>query len=804
MRRQKCTGAPLVAVKKTSLLCFFLILASLAFAQNAKPAVLKGKVVDARTAAPLSYATVQIFKRADEALLGGGITDDDGLFTIEAQAGDLYALIDFMGYRQLKTADFSIPSGQTSYDLGIIKLESLVNTLDEVVVQAEKSTLELSLDKKVFNVGKDLGNAGGSAIEILSNIPSVTIDGEGNVKLRGNDNVRLLIDGKPSGLVSFKGGAGLQQLQASLVEKVEIITNPSARYEAEGMAGIINIVLKKERKEGFNGSFEVTTGYPVNLGAAANMNYRHKKINFFINYAIAYRIRPSVRTTDQEVYANDTTFLSRHSYDGEHIGFDNNIRGGLDYFFNENNILTASYLFSRSDGDRLTDLRYDDYVFNLNNLRSYTLRTQDEQEKEPISEYALSYKKLFERKGHELNANLRYLDHWEDSDQVFTQFTFFPDGTPDKSKDILQTSPNDETEKQLLLQLDYIQPFGKEGKLETGFRSSFRDMSNDYVVNQQDETGNFVPLPGLDNNFVYHENINAIYGILGNKSNRFSYQFGLRAEWTDIETVLEETNETNPRKYANAFPSAHFTYDLPKDHALQISYSRRVRRPVYNELSPFVTFSDSRNFFSGNPDLNPEFSDVIELGHVKYFEKGSLSSAVYYRHTEGKIERLRSVDNLGFSNTRPENLDQENAYGVELIGAYIPSPKWKSDLSFNFFRAITDGSNINASYTADAYSWFVQKTSRFTLSSNAYVQLRASYEAPQRTAQGKRKSIYFFDLAFNQELFKGQGALTLNVMDILNSRRMRIISRGDNFYSFVDSQRTRRQINLTMSYRINQ
>ncbi|MBX2870837.1 MAG: TonB-dependent receptor [Saprospiraceae bacterium] len=780
-----------------SFLLFLLPL--LGLAQKGK---ILGKVIDDQTGAPLSYATIQIYQQSDGSLLTGGITDEAGLFTLESPMGDLKGAIDFIGYQTFDLGTFVLSPSQKTMDFGTIRLQAESSTLDEVVVQAEKSSMELALDKRVFNVGKDLGNAGGSAVEILNNIPSVTVDGEGNVKLRGASNVRILVDGKPSGLVSFKGGSGLQQLQASMVEKVEVITNPSARYEAEGMAGIINIVLKKDRNQGFNGSFETTLGYPTNLGGAANVNYRHNKVNFFVNYGINYRIIPSINMTHQEVYVNDTTFVSDQSYDGEHVGFFNNIRGGLDYFFNEQNILTASYLYSASRGKRLTDLRYDDYIFNT--LTSYTTRTQDEDEIEPISEYVVSYKKLFDKKGHEFNAEVRYLDHWEDSDQVFEQQSFFPDGSSNLAENLLQTSLNDETERQLLLQLDYVQPFGKEGKLETGVRSTFRRMTNDYIVSEENEAGQLIPIPGLDNNFIYDENINAVYGILGDKKNAFSYQLGLRVEWTDIETILEETNQSNPRNYANLFPSAHFTYDLGEADAMQLSYSRRVRRPVYRDLSPFITFSDNRNFFSGNPDLNPEFSDVIELGHIKYFEKGSIASTLYYRWTDDYIEMLRSVDDQGFSNTRPENLNFEQAYGLEFSSSYTPYRWWKVDFNFNLFRSEVDGSNINADFTNTTTSWFVRKTSRFNVSSGAFLQLRANYEAPINTAQGKRKELFFLDLAYNREIFKGKGRITINITDVFNSKKIRTISRGDNFIAEKISQRIRRQINLTLSYRLKQ
>lgn len=786
-------------MKKTlQLILALLLISPLTYAQ----VKITGKVIDEQSETPLGYATIQLMKTADDALVGGGLSEDDGQFTMEASAGEYYILLDFMGYQQLKTDAFSI--GKKNYDLGVIKLAARASTLDEVVVQAEKSTMELALDKRIFNVGKDLGNAGGSAIEILNNIPSVTVDVEGGVRLRGSNNVRILVDGKPSGLVSFKGGSGLQQLQASLIEKVEIITNPSARYEAEGMAGIINIILKKDRRQGLNGSFEVTTGYPLNVGAAANLNYRHKKVNFFINYGLNYRKTPSYTTIYQEVYDNDTTRISEQEYDGVKDGFDNNIRGGLDFFFNERNILTASYLLSRSDGKRLTDLRYDDYIGSTSNLNSYTLRTQDETETEPISEYVLSYKSLFKRDGHELNASVRYMDHWETSDQIYEQSSFFPDGSPNTSGDLYQTSLNDETEEQLLLQLDYVQPFATEGKLEFGLRSSFRDMENDYIVKERNESGVLEVIPGLDNNFIYQENIHGLYGIIGNKSNRFSYQFGLRSEWTDIETILEKTQESNPRNYVNLFPSAHFTYDLPQGHAVQLSYSRRVQRPTYNDLSPFVTFSDNRNYFSGNPDLNPEFSDVFELGHVKYFDKGSIASSIYYRKVNDKIIRIRTVDSQGFSTTLPENLATEDAYGAEFTSSYTLTTWWKLDFSFNFFRSQIDGTNVDQNFSSDTYTWFSRQTSRFTLNQTTDLQFRANYEAPMNTPQGSRKSLYFFDLAFTKDIFKDKGTITLNVADIFNTRKYRSVSEGETFYTFANSQRIRRQINLVLSYRLNQ
>jgi ferric enterobactin receptor len=796
-----------------AMVLFCLLISLDVAAQDPGNGIIKGKIIDSVSAAPVSFATIRVFNSADKKLVNGDISHDAGDFSFQIPFGKYYAEIDFMGYESHTTQAIEISENKPEHNLGTIKLATSVSQLDEVVVQAEKSTMELSLDKKVFNVGQDLANAGGSANDILMNIPSVSVDPEGGIKLRGSDNVRILIDGKPSGLVSFKGGSGLQQLQASMIERVEVITNPSARYEAEGMAGIINIVLKKERNQGFNGSFEVITGHPVNFGGAANLNYRHKKINFFINYSIAYREQPGVGrlyqelydmdTTDQdEIYRGDTISYLRQNTNGWVTGFNTNIRGGLDYYFNEKNILTVSYLYRRSKASRYTNILYQDYLFDLDNMTGYTTRRQDEDEIEPNSEYSIIYKKSYQQKGHELTAEVKFLDNWESSDQTFTMREYSPDAV--QQDGTIERSLNDEFEKQWLFQLDYTKPIGKEGKIETGVRTSFRDMINDYIVTRENDGGSYDTLPGLDNVFVYDENIHAVYGIIGNKTNRFSYQAGLRAEWTDVKTTLRETNVQNPRKYTNLFPSAHFTFDLPKENALQISYSRRVRRPFYNDLSPFMTFSDSRNFFSGNPDLNPEFSNVFEVGHVKYFDKGSFSSSVYYRDTKDKIERIRAVDNGGNSVTLPQNLKSEKAMGIEFTSGYSPTEWWKLDVNFNFFHADIDGSNIIETYKASTYSWFVRQTSRFTLPKSFDIQIRGNYEAPQNTAQGRRKSLYYADFSMSKDVLKGRGTINFNILDIFNTRRIRSISEGINFYTDSNFQARRRQFNLTFNYRIKQ
>ncbi|MEK0441476.1 MAG: hypothetical protein RL403_454 [Bacteroidota bacterium] len=765
---------------------------------------LRGTVLESGKASPLPFATVGVYTQKDS-LVGGGIADEKGNFEIDLQLGTFFALVEFMGFEALKSSSFTLNPKQNTMDLGTISLQSSTADLDEVVVQGEKTLMELSLDKRVFNVGKDLANAGGNASDILMNLPSVAVDPEGNVRLRGSANVRILIDGKPSGLVSFKGSSGLRQLPANLVERVEVITNPSARYEAEGMAGVINIILKKDNKQGFNGSGEVIVGSPLNLGLTANLNYRKNRINWFVNYGLANRVSPGRGKLYQEVYQEDGSSLLLQQRSTSTVNsLNNSLRAGLDYFFSEQSILTASYVWRRSDAHRITDIRYEDYRKTLDNYLGYALRRQDETEDEPNKEAILNFKKRFDQKGKELNATFTYLNYWERSNQLFTQNSFNPAGQTLPKGALTQTSLNDEYENQYLLQVDYTQPFATKGKIETGIRTSFREMENDYLVQEKQESGIFKTIDGLDNVFLYDENILAVYGIVGNERAKWSYQAGIRAEYTDIETQLVETKESNPRSYTNLFPSGHLNYKANEKNAFQLSYSRRIRRPVYNDLSPYVTFSDQRNFFSGNPNLNPEFTDSYELGHILYGEKSTLFSTVYYRNTQDKIQRIRTVGDNGFSVTAPYNLVGEESYGLEFSGDYVASSWWKLDFNANFFYAVVDGSNLNQNFQATTTSMLFRQSSRFTLPKGWDLQVRGNYEARRKTAQGVQKGIFFLDLSASKKILNQRGTLILNVADVLNSRINRYITEGSNFFTEGESQMVLRQTNLTFTYRIKQ
>lgn len=775
----------------------------LAFAQ----AKITGKVFDSDQSTPLQFAAVSVYTQADSSLLTGGTTDLDGNFEIPVAYGKYLLKIDFISYKSIWSAPLELNAGNPAIDMGMLTLASDATVLQEIEVRAEKSQMQMALDKKVFNVGKDIASTSGNAAEVLDNIPSVTVDVEGNVSLRGSEGVRILIDGKPSGLVGVRGAGGLQSLGADMIERVEVITNPSARYEAEGMSGIINIILKKDRKQGLNGSFDLNAGSPANYGAGFNLNYRKKDLNFFANYGFRYRTGPGLSYQYQELERDGITSIVEQFSDRDRAGWSNSVRLGADYFINDNNILTGSFNYRIGRDDNHSRLEYHDYIDDYpGNPTGITVRTQEEIEKEPNLEYALNYKRTFKRKDQELTASLQYRESTESEDADYRETFFESDFSPIATPDLLQRSFNAEGEKSLLLQTDYIHPFGKEGRFELGYRGSFRQIDNNYLVEEYADAV-WETLANLSNDFNYDENIHAAYAILGNKPGRFSYQFGLRMELSDVLTELLQTGERNHRTYSNFFPSVHFTYELSEGNNVQLSYSRRLSRPNFWDLNPFFTFSDSRNIFRGNPNLDPELTDVYEIGHIKYFNNASLSSNIYYRHTNGLIQRIQTLEEQDgdlITIRQPENLATEDALGLEFIFSADPASWLRMDASVNAFHSSVDGSNLNESYVRDAFSWFGRFNSRITLWKKLDTQLRFNYRAPQQTAQGDRKSMSYIDLAFSREIMKGKGTLTLSVNDLFNTQKYRYSNYGDNFYSEGVHQRRARRVSLNFSYRLGQ
>jgi len=743
---------------------------------------------------PVLFANVALYSLKDSVLVGGIASDENGNFKVPATNGSYFLKITFLTLDEKIVPDVKVLG--KNVDLGTIKMTANAKVLREVVVKGEKSQMELQLDKRVFNVGKDISNIGSNASDILNNMPSVTVDVDGNVALRGSGNVRILIDGKQSGMVGMNPAEALRQIPGDLIESIEIITNPSSRYDAEGEVGILNIVMKKNIRYGLNGSFTGTAGYPSNLGGSFNVNYRKKKVNLIASYGHLYREGPGRGFSRQAYSSPDTSFVYEQKNTRTRGGFSNSFMVGMDYFLNQHNTLNGTLSYRKSRNKNTSLLEYRDFDLN-NNLTRTVFRSEDETEPRANFEAALNYNRTFAKKGKSLSFVGKYIL----SDE--TEAALFNERTQGEAASIFQRSFNTEDEKNMLFQLDYIQPYGKNGKIETGLKSSVRLLDNDFSVHQQNQQMNWTILPEFDNRFAYDEKIHAGYLMASNQFGKVFVQAGLRGEYSDITTELKKTNIESHRKYFNLFPSLHLSYKLKQSQTVQLSYSYRLSRPDFRSLLPFSNFSDSRVFRAGNPLLNPEYTHSFEAGHLMNFEKGTLLSSIYYRHRLGVVENITAVDSSGFTTITPINLSTGDSYGFEFNLTYDPFDWWKWAANANVFRAVNEGFYNDIELKSDTYSWTSRISSRMTLFKNVDFQASLNYRAPRKTTQGRELSQYAIDLGLSRDILKGRGTLTASVRDLLNSRKRRSIVENAGYYSQSEFQWRARQFLVTFSYRLN-
>lgn len=773
-------------------------LPSLADGQSGQGTV-TGLLLDGETGAPLEFATISVYAAADSSLVDGGLTEAGGRFELSLDPGRYYAVIQFVGFQNKTTPAFTIQSGEEALELGQITLNADAVALEEVEVVAERSRMQLKLDKRVFNVGKDLTTSGGTAADILDNVPSITVDVEGNVSLRGSQNVRILIDGKPSGLVGMGDVETLRRMQGDIIESIEVITNPSARYEAEGEAGIINIILKKDKKKGVNGSFGLTTGWPHNHGASYSLNFRRDDLNFFSNFGLNYGRAPGGGSSSQRFF-EDGVLDEFYTTDRDQIrgGLGGNLQLGADWFADEYNTLTGSVLYRYGMDDNLSTVTYRDFDGN-NNLINETVRDTEEKEEEHNIETALSYRRTFDEPGREWTFDFKYIS---DRDTELADYEQVSDST---ETPLLQRSSNTEDEINWLFQTDYIQPVGENGKLEGGLRAALRTVNNDFLVEEEADGGEYFPLSEFDDRLKYTENVYAAYIMGGTEFGAVGFQAGLRAEYSDVTAALLKSDVKNEQHYLSLFPSAALTYKFNAGNQLQLSYSRRLSRPYFRRLLPFSNYGDPRNNSVGNPNLRPEFTNSFELGFLKFLPKGSFLTGLYYRHTTGVIDRVTLPADDGTTIRFPINLASQDAYGLELNFSYDFTDWWQANADVNFFRAISEGTYEGVVYANDTYAWNGRADTKVTAWKMVDIQASFNYRAPQRTTQGRRLAIYSFDLGLSTEVLQGKGSLTLNGRDLFNTRKWRNEIDLPEFKSeSVFQWRQTRRVVLTFSYRLNQ
>jgi len=773
-------------MKKIVILCVYLAFV-LANAQGNKEYTVTGKVIDNTTQQALEYATVTILDTNTNKVLEGGITNEKGDFSLEVAKGVYTIKVEFISFKSYESKNVSVAK---DINLGIISLEEDLEALGEVKIVAEKSTVELKLDKKVFNVGKDLLTQGGTVNDILDNVPSVSVDAGGGISLRGNGNVRILINGKPSALVANNG---LDQIPAETIEKVEVITNPSARYEAQGTAGIINIILKKNKKGGFSGSVQVGAGDPRDFRANVNLTYKTDKINFFTN--VGYRNSNFFgEEITRQVVTNNGIANGLTQFNDEKRNDDAyNIFFGGDYYINEKNTLTASFYHTLLKNTDETRLNYS-YLDANGAVDSTISRIENYKEPQNFNRLEMNYVKTFDKEGQKLEMDVQY-DFWNDDEQerIRQQRT-----APATTEFTTINSDDVESSKDFLFQANFVSPLTETSRLETGLRTEIRRITSDYTVHIDD-----VVVPTLDNELDYSERIYAAYAQYGNKIGKFSYLLGLRVEYSDIGIDDEKRLFNDDKDYTNLFPTAHFTYEVADRTDIQLSYSRRINRPAFWHLNPFGGLTDFRNLFTGNPDLDPMYTNAFEAAFLKRWGKFTINPSVYYQHTTDFFNFVTNQTDDGNFVTFPVNLDTEDRFGLEVVMTYNPFKWWRLSGEFNFFQYDQKGDFEGQNFDTKDEAWFTRINSRMRFKKGLSMQASFNYTGRNQNGQTLQKAQYFADFAISKDIFGDKGAITLNVRNIFDSRIQDRVVSGENFRLESERKFIGRRIALSFVYRFN-
>lgn len=763
---------------------------------------ISGLILEKGTNIPLEYATVVLQDVNKPEVVTGGVTDINGKFSFEINSGIYNVRYEFISFKTISEKNKKFNSDT---NLGTIFLEEDIAQLKDVVVIAEKSTVEIKLDKRVYNVGKDMMVKGGTVSDVLDNVPSVTVDPDGTIALRGNENVRILIDGKPSGLAGINIADALKLLPADAVEKVEVITNPSARYDAEGSGGIINIVLRKGKAQGINGSVVISAGDPEAYGASSNLNFRSDNFNLFSNFGYNYRNSPGNSLNDAEYFNSDGTTSSfvneRRKNNRLNEGFNSNF--GIDLFLDKKTTWSNALTFSKSRGknpDNVFFYNFDD-TFTPTFVRN---RFNDQKNNDFNFEYSTNFTKNFEKEDHKLTIDVAISQNRDnDSSIIYDQII------GDSSSLFTESTLNNQKQQRNLFQTDYVLPIGENGRFEAGYRGNFQNNLTEFAIE---------PNTLYSNTLEYKEYVNAFYTQYGNKINKFSYFLGVRFEDSDIEVNSLTTNSFNNKKYNNFFPTATVNYEFSDSNSMSLSYSKRINRPRGRFLNPFSTYSSNINIFQGNPDLNPAYTNAIDLGYLKRWSKLTLNSSVYVNITDESFQFIRKesglfVDGIPVILSTPINLSKEYRAGFEFNVNYTPYKWWRLNGNLNVFRNENQGDYKYVDYLGNdvvqnfdniATSWFTRISSKVTLPYKVDWQTNLTYNAPQNSAQGKRLDMTSVNLAFSKDVLKDKGSITLNVSDIFNTRKRRFTNEIENVVSsYSEFQWRERQITLAFTYRFN-
>lgn len=774
---------------------------------------IKGIVMDGELGGPLEFVTVQVKAKGSDKIVQGSVTGSDGNYMIGGlKKGEYVVTFSYIGYEEV-SKNISISSDNQILSLGELTLEEDANQLGEVEVVAKRPQMRFEIDRKVFDATQDIAAEGGSASDLLSNIPSVEVDNEGSVSLRGNSSVTIWINGKASGLTADNQADILDMMPAGDIKQVEVITNPSARYSPEGTAGIINIILKDDRKPGYYGSVKVGADTDGGYQASGNINYSSSKVDAYANLNYRNRefkgggITSRLNTTDNSFL--DQTNDSKRQHNNWFGRF------GATWHITKSDDLAFNVTGMTGGGDNSENIHYNSIDSQKNTIYTSDRITNGDSDMKMYN-LELNYVHKFSE-----NSNIDLMvsnNQWRrDGMNIFRQSTVYTDPSQ-TANPLYQTQENEIKDKTWEVQADYTNKISDMARIEAGYKGTFQRNASPVDTYTGTTAEDIRQDESLYNRFLYNQDVHALYMTYGGKWNKLSYQAGLRGEYWRVDTrsldfdqeFNGKASETFEKDYFKLFPSAFISYALPKNNELQVNYTRRLRRPWGGQLNSFRNISDASNISFGNPELTPEYSHSFELNYIKSWESGhTLSLSGYYRSTDDVIQRIRFLnteDNVMY--TTSENVAKSQASGLEIVGKDKLFKILDLTTTVNLYYSKLDGFSYLPQGaetpvigdTDESFAWNVRMIANFSLPWGVSLQGTGNYNSKQLMAQGYREPNYSVDLGLRKSFLSDKLTLSINARDLLDSRKFRTVTAGDGFWQDSENWRGGKRVGFTLTY----
>jgi ferric enterobactin receptor len=741
-----------------------------------------GTVVDTADKAPVPRASITVRTKADSILVTGAYTGPDGGFRVQGlRPGAYYLRAVSIGFKP-KNYTFEITETAPRANVGPVPLTRIAVTLQSVQVAGERPLVVIEPDRNTYRA-KDIAPAASNASDVLQATPSVEVDGDGKVSLRGNENVAVQINGRPTPIRGTQLAAYLKQIPANIVERIEVVPNPSAKYDPEGMAGIINIVLKANTDLGLSGGLNTGFATASRFNAGTNLGYQQGALTLFGTYGYNADDRGIVGINDRERYDLTGAPVSYTNQDifGRNNNAGHNVSTNIDYKLTEKDVISNAFSVNKRHSNDGALAGYLELDANQDFLDRYVM-DRNTKSKGLVFDNTLSWKRTIEPRKHELSAEVRFNRAKDDDDMLLWREPKNPDGTSSGPAIEGERDVTDAVTRQLTGQLDYTRPLAAKTKLETGLKETVRLLDRDFFVTKDDlGDGNWVT-SNLSNKFNFDERVHAGYGVLSQSVGKFDLQAGLRAEFSN-RTFDLASSQSYPYKYHSLFPSGVIMYKPSEQSQIKVSYSRRIRRPGTQELNPFPVFFDQQNVFIGNPRLNPEYTDALELGLSKSGQLGSIQLSPFYRHTTDvirvDINTADVIDGREVTSVSFKNLDKADSWGTDLNGNLRMGPKFNAFAGFNLFKMVTDGGSQSA-LSSNAVTWSYRVNATSSITPTVTLQANYFYRAPVNIEKGRFSAMQMTNLTLRKKLDGDNMSVAVRFQDPFNTMRFRIVAGDDN------------------------